>query len=322
MTSEEVWPAGVMTALVTPFKGDEVDVAAVETLVERQVRAGAAALVVAGGTGEFRALAIEERKRLAEEVVRAAAGRLRVIVQTGAEATRGVLELSRHAAGVGADGLLVASPFGEPLTWREKHAFYEQVNAVSEVPIMIYNTLPAGILTLEQLTSLAELDKVSAIKESSYDMLVLGDVLAWAVETNQVDVYVGADSLTLDAVRAGAVGTLTGISNFIGPELATLVELARRGEEGAANARALWPSIRALSRFMETTSNYVALVKLGCAQRGLEVGPVRGPYLMPTDDEAGAFSKLLAAVDEAFAALPEDMTVINGQVPHSHRQPA
>lgn len=292
------WPPGLLTPLVTPFRDDEVDVATAAAVVERQVADGAAGVVVGGGTGEFGALSVAERRILAEAVVDVVAGRLAVVVQVGALATRDSLALAEHATDVGADALLAASPFGEPITWRERKAFYDDLDAAGGLPMMVYNTPPAGILTLDQVQELAALPSVSAVKDSSGDAYLLGDLLAWARDRTGMAVYVGADSLLVDAAAHGATGALLGVGNFLAREVTEVMALVAARDTDRAAPR--WAALRRLLRFMEQAENYVALVKDGCAARGVEVGPVRRPYLTPSDEERRVFRKLLADVDAAF----------------------
>jgi len=282
----------------------ELNLEAVGPLVESQVKAGVAGVVVAGSSGEFLALTLDERRQLAEEVVRSAAGRLTVVVQTGTHATRDTLDLTAHAARVGADGVLVATPFGDPLTWSETRAFWTALDAAGDLSAMIYHIEPAGLLTVDQVAQLSELETVTALKESSYDMLLLGDLVAWATEHGDFDVYGGADTFTEDAVRAGAIGTLTGVSNFLGAELSALLARVWSGEGATKEGREFGGAFRGLARFLETASTYVGLVKLGCADRGLEVGPVRAPHQMPSAQEADTLERLVGAVARAYAALP------------------
>ena len=296
------WPAGLLTPLLTPFGADgELDVGLVGPLVQRQVDAGAAAVVVAGGTGEHGALHLDERRRLAEAVAEALDGRLPMIVQTGALATRDAIALGDHADSCGAAGLMVASPFGEPIGWHERVRYYEEVDAAASLPIMIYNTPPAGILTLAQVEELLELPRVSAVKDSSGDPILFGDLLALSATEGGPAIYQGYDSLLVDAARNGARGALFGVANLIPDELIATLHMAQDGEE--ADLRASWPSLRVLLRLVEDCSNYIGLVKAGMALEGLDVGDVRAPYLMPGEGEREQLAERLATTRRAFAGL-------------------
>lgn len=282
----ELWPSGLVTALVTPLRNEALDVAALRELIEFQVAAGVSGFVVAGGTGEYGALNPNERKALAREVIEATPGRLAVVVQTGSLATRDAIELSVDAQSAGASGILVGSPIGDPLTWPERLQFYRDVTNSVSLPVMIYNTPSAGLLTLEQINQLAELPNVSAIKDSSGDPTLMGDLLATAHVTG-LDVYVGADSYVVDAIAAGARGCVLGAASFMPEPLVQIVRAVQTRNDAGIDTelRELWEPTRATLRFLETSTNYIALCKAACTLRGIDVGPVRRPFLMPDDAE-------------------------------------
>jgi 4-hydroxy-tetrahydrodipicolinate synthase len=296
------WPAGLLTALVTPLLDDEIGLAALKPLVDRQIEAGVAGLVVAGGTGEFGALTVQERQLLTTEAVAAIGGRVPVVVQTGALTTRDVVTLSRHAQEAGATNLMVASPFGETINWAERTRFYETVSAAVSIPIMVYNTPSAGLLTLARIQELCELPNITAVKDSSGSPELMGDLVEWAAGSGAA-VYVGLDSLMYDAFGVGARGAVFGAANVI-PE--PLVAVARSLQANGQNeqARALWKHIRTFLRFMEVSPNYMSLCKSGLNLQGLLVGEVRAPYLMSGEDEVKELARRLGELREAFSASP------------------
>jgi dihydrodipicolinate synthase/N-acetylneuraminate lyase len=131
---------GLMPAMVTPFDDrGEVDLGATEAVVERFIDAGVDGISPLGSTGEFSHLTAGERKRFATEVVRIVAGRVPLVVGVGAAGTKEMVELARHAEDVGADAVLVVSPFywkvGEEALFRHFAAVAESVN----IPVVIYN---------------------------------------------------------------------------------------------------------------------------------------------------------------------------------------
>ena len=295
------WPEGLVTALVTPLRDDHIDTGALEQLLEFQIASGVAGVVVCGATGEFGALTFDERYQLATEVRSTLDGRLPFIVHTGAVATRDAIALATHAEEIGAAGLLVSSTFGEPIIWRERRRFYEDIDAATSLPIMIYNTPPAGLLSLGQIEDLASLANVSAIKESSGDAKLLGDVIAWSHE-NDFAVYNGFDSLISFGAASGAHGALVGVGNVVPREVASIWRDADAGN-GRTEGTATWASLRTLIRFMEESGSYFALCKIGLKLSGIDVGEVRAPYLMPSEAEEHEFGEHLAAVRRAFEQL-------------------
>ena len=298
MTSSP-WPAGILTAVVTPFTDDEVDIGIVGALVEQQISGGVSGLVVGGGTGEFYTLTMAERQLLAAETVRAVSGRIPVVVQTGALSTRDAVTLSRHAEAVGASALLVASPFGDPISWTERLRFYEVLSGAVAIPVMIYNTPPAGFLSFPQIRELAELPNITAVKDSSGNAELMGDLCAWAGP--EFGVYVGADALLYEAISGGARGAVFGAANLIPQPLSAVAKSLR--ENGATpESHALWHQhLRPFLRFLERSSNYMGMCKAGLAILGLPVGDVRTPFLMPERDEVDELARRLDAVAAAFA---------------------
>ncbi|MEO6511751.1 MAG: dihydrodipicolinate synthase family protein [Nocardioides sp.] len=300
MTSSP-WPTGLMTALVTPLADDELDEGALALLIDRQVAAGVSGLVVGGGTGEYGALGVDERQRLAVAAIGTAAGRVPVVIQTGCLTTRDAVRLSRHAEASGADAIMVASPFGEAISWRERVRFYEVLTSEISLPTMIYNTPPSGLLTFEQVLELAELPHISAVKDSSGSPELMGDLVEHAATQDDFAVYVGLDSLLYDAVATGARGAVFGAANIIPGPLSAVARSVR--EDGPTpRSRELWASIRLFLRHMERSPNYVALCKAGLNHQGLSVGDVRMPYLMPDHDEVRTLAVLLEDVEKAYAA--------------------
>jgi 4-hydroxy-tetrahydrodipicolinate synthase len=270
---------------------DNVDLQPLAELVEYQLSAGVSGLVVTGGTGEHGALSIEERSLLIREVVKLVAGRVPVIAATACFTTSQTIQLSREAQAAGVMGLLLASPFGEPISWAERYAFYREVTANISIPVMIYNTPPAGLLNLDQIKQLAELPNISAVKDSSGDPELMGDVVAWA-KSSGFGVFVGKDSFLCEALVSGAQGVVFGVSNFIPRELVDFITRIRAEGATPPNLQA-WSRLRPFLRFMEGTSNYVAFCKVGCKIRGIDVGNVRAPYRMPEADEESSFRDLL-----------------------------
>jgi len=278
-----VWPKGVMTALVSPLRDDVVDRTALADLIEFQIANGVVGLIVTGGTGEYNFLTLEEREQLFRDAVEIAAGRAKIIAATGCLATRDTIRLSQSAQASGADGLLVTSAFGEPINWAERRNFYEEVSAATDLPIMVYNTPPAGLLTFDQIKELSTIGNVSAVKDSSGDPTLMGDLLAWS-DGMDFGVYVGLDSFLFEAVVMGAHGAVFGTANFLPGELSALIS-DLQGGNNFQRAKLAWDKIRPVLRFMEQTSNYVAMCKVGCALRGVDTGTVRKPNLMPDQPE-------------------------------------
>lgn len=297
-----IWPNGLLTALVTPLADDTPNLDVVTALIDHQIANGISGFIVGGGTGEYGVLSLDERKELAVAAIAAAEGRVPVVVQTGTLSTRDAVELSRHAQESGADAIMVASPFGEAINWHERFHFYEVLTAAVSLPVMIYNTPPSGLLTLDQIKELATLPNICAVKDSSGMPELMGDLVEFA-EGTDFGVYVGLDSLLYDAVRAGARGAVFGAANLI-PGPLSAVAASLRADGPTAENDALWRHIRPFLRFVEVSPNYVALCKAGLALQGFDVGPAREPYLMPEEAEVKELAERLQVLERAFAESP------------------
>jgi 4-hydroxy-tetrahydrodipicolinate synthase len=160
---------------------------------------------------------------------------------------------------------------------------------------MLYNTATAGLLGIEQIQQLAELSNVSAVKQSSGDGTLLGDILSWS-QANDFAVYIGWDDLTLPGVMAGARGALLGAGNVV-PELIVKVLRLGEGKHLTPELVQAWGQLRGFLRFIGNSENYVSVVKLGTQLRGIPVGDVRAPYLMPQAAERAALMQVLNGLE-------------------------
>lgn len=295
--SRNSWPTGLVTALVSPLEGEGINVAATKDLVERQVQAGVSGVLVAGGTGEHGALTFDERAQLVRVVAETLDGRVPFIVQTGALATRDAVRLTQDAHEIGAAGVLLPAPFGEAVNWREKRAFYEEIDDAASLPIMLYNTRTAGLMSVEQVAELAQLENVSAIKDSSGDATLFGDLVAWSAAADFA-VYTGWDDQLAPAILGGAHGAVLGAGNVLPELIVQVMDLCDRRQLDD-EFDAAWGKLRRFLRFIGQSENYVSVVKLAVRLRGIDVGEVRRPYLMPTADEHDALLEVLRDLEGA-----------------------
>lgn len=296
MTNIEL--TGILVALPTPFSSDgsQVDVDALAAHIDRLIAAGVHGIVPGGSTGEFTALTVEERKLVVEACVKAADGRVPVVAGTGALSTAEAIDLSVHAAQVGASALMVVPPYYDATTVEELHAYLAAVHQASGLPIMYYN-IPSATgmkLTARQIADLAQVEGVEYLKDTSGDAVALTELLFDHADT--ITAFNGWDTLTFYGLAAGAKGSVWGATNII-PELSVKLwdAVAVRGdlEEG----RELWSRIWPVCDFLESC-NYAAAVKTGMALMGHPVGPVREPFTMLGDVERETFEALLAASGE------------------------
>ena len=161
---------GSLPALVTPFTPDgELDLPALEKLVEWHVDQGSHGLVPVGTTGESPTLSHEEHRKVIEEVVRMAAGRIPVIAGAGSNSTREGIGLVQHAQAAGADAALVVTPYYNKPTQAGLVAHYTALHDASDLPIIIYNIPGRSVIDMapETMGELARLPRIIGVKDAT-----------------------------------------------------------------------------------------------------------------------------------------------------------
>lgn len=286
---------GVMVALVTPFTADgaEVDVDNLHAQIERLLTAGVHGLVPGGSTGEFTALTLAERKLVTEECVKAADGRVPVVAGTGALSTADAIDLAKHAADVGAAALMVVPPFYDAPNLAEIKALLAAVHEASGLPIVYYNIPSASGVSLsaKEIASLAEVEGVTYLKDTSGDAVSLSELLV--AHSDKITAFNGWDTLTFLGLASGAKGTVWGATNLI-PELSMQLwdAVAVRGD--LVEGRELWAKIWPVCDFLESY-NYAAAVKTGLEIIGHPAGPVRAPFELLDDEARSRYTEILTA---------------------------
>lgn len=160
---------GSIPALVTPFKNGELDLDTLKKLVDWHVDQGSNGLVPVGTTGESPTLSLREHEIVVEEVVKYAAGRIPVIAGAGANNTAEGVRLIKHAAGVGADGALVVTPYYNKPTQRGLIAHFTAMHDAVDIPIIIYNIPPRSVVDMspETMGELAKLPRIIGVKDAT-----------------------------------------------------------------------------------------------------------------------------------------------------------
>ena len=282
---------GTYTVMITP--GDAargLDLPALAAFTEWQIAQGIHGLIPLGSTGEFLSLSEDERVAVAETVVRTSAGRVPVLIGTGAEDTREAVRLSRQAEALGADGVMVIPPFYSTPTDDELVRHYRAIGEAIGVPVMVYNNPATANVDLkpELVGRIAECENCRYIKESTLEVTRVRDILRLCGD--RMTVFGGI--LGLESFLAGAEGWVAVASNVAPAPLARLFSLvADAGDVKAAQAlyRRWLPVILAVGG-----QRYVAASKALLGHMGLDVGLPRPPRL-PLPAEADAAMAALVA---------------------------
>jgi 4-hydroxy-tetrahydrodipicolinate synthase len=244
--------SGTFTALITPFKNGEVDVEALEGLVEFQIEHGVNGLVPCGTTGETPALSEEEDRVVVETVVRAAAGRVPVVAGTGSNSTDMAIKYTKMAKEVGADGSLQVAPYYNKPTQEGLFRHFATIAESTDLPLILYNIPGRTSVTIsaETMARLAEIPNIVGVKDSTLSMNMISDIKRGCGE--EFDILSGDDPMTLPLIALGGVGAISVASNVAPGAVSDMVGALLEGdwERGRELHYELLPLFRAL--FVET----------------------------------------------------------------------
>ena len=209
---------GSYTALLTPFRNGEVDYDAYRKLVDFQIDNGTHGLVPVGTTGESPTLSHDEHKKVIEVCIDQANGRVPIIAGAGSNSTAEAIEFVKHACDVGADGLLVVTPYYNKPTQAGLLAHYTELAHVSSKPIIIYDIPGRSVIgmTDETMANLAEHDLIFGVKDATAD---LGRPTRLLNVINDKFIQLsGEDGTALPYLAAGGHGCISVTAN-IAPKL-------------------------------------------------------------------------------------------------------
>jgi 4-hydroxy-tetrahydrodipicolinate synthase len=282
--------AGAMTALVTPFKNDQVDYDGLGRLIDAQAAAGIEAVVPCGTTGEACTLSHAEHKAVVRFAVKAARGRLKVLAGTGSNSTAEAVDLTRDAAEAGVDGALLVSPYYNKPTQEGQYLHFKTVGEATGVPLVLYS-IPSrcGVeIAVPTLARLAELPFVVGLKEAGGSVDRVSTILA---DVPGLCVVSGDDSLTLPMMAVGAQGVISVISNLLPADVKRMVEAVRSGDWETARALhyRMLPVVRLL--FVE---NNPAGIKTAMQLAGAISGEMRLPLCPMARENVAKLERALA----------------------------
>jgi 4-hydroxy-tetrahydrodipicolinate synthase len=227
--------AGTFTALVTPFKNDQVDEAAFAQLIEAQIAAGITGIIPVGTTGESPTLSHEEHRRVIELGVKFAAGRCQVIGGTGSNSTSEAVAMTVEAEKLGCDGALLIAPYYNKPSQEGLFRHFSKIAEATKLPLVLYS-IPGrcGIeIGVEVTARLAKaFPNIVAMKEAGGTVERVSALRAAVPEP--FTILSGDDSLTLPFMSAGAVGVISVASNIVPADVVALVNAARAGDYAKA----------------------------------------------------------------------------------------
>lgn len=226
---------GMATAIVTPMHTDgSIDYEALGRFVEFQIGSGINGLVVMGTTGENATIEPEDQKKVIAYTVEKVAGRVPVIAGTGTNNTEHVLHNTRNACQVGADAILVVTPYYNKATQNGLVTHFTAVADESTLPVILYN-VPGRTgcnLLPKTVAKLSEHPNISAIKEATGSLAQMIEIMHLCGD--KIDVYSGEDGLTVPMMAMGAKGTISVLSNVAPRQSVAMTDACLRGDYAAA----------------------------------------------------------------------------------------
>jgi 4-hydroxy-tetrahydrodipicolinate synthase len=293
MTAMPPPPFGrLLTAMVTPFTADgSVDLAAAASLATYLVDdLRHDGLVVSGTTGESPTTTDREKADLLRAVLDAVGDRAAVLSGVGTFSTDHTLRLAAEAAGVGAHGLLVVTPYYSKPPQAGLLQHFRTVADATDLPVMLYD-LPgrAGVaIATDTMLRLAEHPRIVAVKDAKGDLAATAAVTA----ATELAYYSGEDALTLPLLSVGAVGIVGTSTHFSALGTRAMIEAYLAGD--VQQALALHRTLLPIYTGVFATQG-VILVKAGLALQGRPVGGLRSPLVPATDEQTAALGRALAA---------------------------
>ncbi len=206
---------GCGTAICTPFdeKG-EVNYDVFEKFIEFQIENKVDSIIVCGTTGESATMSVDEKKEVIEFVVKKVNKRIPVIAGTGSNNTIEAVNMTKYAESVGADGVLIVTPYYNKTTQKGLIKHYERIAQNTNLPIILYNVPSRTGVNIEPETcvELSKIKNIVGIKEASGNVSQIAKIASLC--GNELAIYSGNDDQILPVLSIGGIGVISVMSNI------------------------------------------------------------------------------------------------------------
>ncbi|MGJ7032514.1 dihydrodipicolinate synthase family protein [Niabella hirudinis] len=296
---------GVMPAITTKFSGnDELDLPLFQKNLEAQLQAGVTGIILGGTLGEASVLTTNEKERLVKFAIEKIEGRVPVILNIAEGSTRAAMEQVALGAAWGADGLMLLPPMRYVPDHRELVAYFNTIAQGTGLPIMLYNNPNdyKTLITLDALEELAVNENIAAVKESTRDV---SNVTRMRNRFgNRYSILCGVDTLTFEALAAGADGLVAGLVCAFPAETVAVYELVKAGRFAEALEIYRWfmPLLE-----LDIHVKLVQYIKLAEQQTGIGSEQVRAPRLTLAGEER---ERILGIINKGIATRPDVSHII------------
>lgn len=284
---------GAGVAIVTPMLADgAVDFDGLRKLIDFQIEGGTDSIIICGTTGESSTLSDEEHRAAIKCAVEHTANRVPVVAGTGSNDTKYAVELSREAQELGADGLLIVTPYYNKCSQKGLYQHYMQIADNVDIPIILYNIPGRTGVTIEipTIEALGQHKNIVAVKEASGNISYTAKLAAKCGDL--VDIYSGNDDMIVPIMSLGGKGVISVLSNILPKETHDMCQLCL--DNNFAEATKLQLEYLNLINTLFIEVNPIP-VKAAMNMMGLPAGPCRMPLCDMTDEHIEAMRKALMA---------------------------
>lgn len=265
---------GSGVAIVTPYTGNGIDYEKLGELIDWQIENSTDAIIICGTTGESSTMTDAERRKTIEFAVKRTNKRIPVIAGTGSNNTAYSIELSKYAEEVGADGLLIVTPYYNKCTQKGVVAHYKAIADTVKLPIILYNVPGRTGFGFKATTvlELSKIENIKAIKEASGDISLVAEIARLCGEDFYI--YSGNDDMTLPVLSLGGKGVISVVANILPKDTHNMVMEFLNGNVKEATRAQLRMNGLVNSLFIETNP---IPIKTAMNLMGMNVGQFRLP---------------------------------------------
>lgn len=290
---------GLYTALVTPFNPDgSVNFEHFRSLIRFQIDAKVDGLVVLGTTGEAPTLTSSEKRALVQLAREETTGRCPLMVGTGSYSSAQTIENSQMAFELGADSLLVTTPYYNKPTPQGLYLHYKALTEAVPLPVVVYSHQgrTAQNVQPETIRKIAALPGVRGVKESAAPITQIIDMLEIVKDLKkEFSLFAGDDAITLPLMAAGGHGAISVISNLIPLQMKHLVDALAKGD--LATAQNIFFQLLPLMKGCNVETNPIPL-KAAMEMSGMRVGGCRLPLCNLLPENYATLSKIVEQSSE------------------------
>ncbi|MCL2859884.1 MAG: 4-hydroxy-tetrahydrodipicolinate synthase [Oscillospiraceae bacterium] len=221
---------GCGTAIITPFDETGINFEEFKKIIEFQISEGIDAIIVCGTTGEASTMTTQEKKAAIKFMVDTVSGRIPVIAGTGGNCTATSIEMSKYAESVGADGLLLVTPYYNKTTQEGLIKHFEAIAKSVSIPIILYSVPSRTGMNINPSTclELSKIENIVAIKEASGNISQIAEISNLCGKS--LSIYSGNDDQILPVLSVGGVGVISVLSNIIPKDVHNMIDYFIHGK--------------------------------------------------------------------------------------------